>query len=140
MGRNFREKLSMEKRMRPKNTNEEGIPVIFLLKCLLFSYILTGGLLLLLALFLYRFGLSEKMVSIAIIAIYVAATFLAGLIAGKRMQSRKFLWGLLEGSAYFLVLVAVSLIVNHSISDVANGFFTTLILCAGGGMLGGMLG
>ena len=40
--------------------------ILFLLKCLLFSYILTGGFLLLLALFLYKFQLSEKVVSIAI--------------------------------------------------------------------------
>lgn len=140
MERNFREKLSMEKKLRPKNTKDEnGTPVISLLKCLLFSYILTGGLLLLLALLLYRFSLSEKIVSISIIVIYVAATFFAGFAAGKKMQNRKFIWGLLEGSAYFLVLVMVSLIVNHTISDIANGFFTTLFLCAGGGMLGGML-
>ena len=31
--------------------------ILFLLKCLLFSYILTGGFLLLLALFLYKFQL-----------------------------------------------------------------------------------
>jgi len=130
----------MDKKIMRRNTKEEGgIPIIFLLKCLLFSYILTGGLLLLLALLLHRFGLSEKIVSIVIIGIYVLATFLAGFIAGKKMQNRKFLWGLLLGAAYFLVLVAVSIIVNRSVGDITNSFLTTLILCAGGGTLGGML-
>ncbi len=62
--------------------------ILFLLKCLLFSYILTGGFLLLLALFLYKFQLSEKVVSIAIIGIYVVAVFFAGFMTGKRMGSK----------------------------------------------------
>lgn len=118
---------------------EEGIPVLFLLKCLLFSYILTGGLLMLLALLVYRFGLSEKIVSIAIIAIYIGATFFAGFVTGKKLMSRRFLWGLVMGSAYFLVLVILSIAVNHSFKDVASNFFTVMVMCAGSGMLGGML-
>lgn len=121
-------------------STEKKIPVIFLLKCLLFSYILTAALLLLLALLLFKFGLTEKIVSIAIIAIYVGATFFAGFVTGKKMQSRKFLWGLLMGSAYFLVLILISLTVNHSIGEFTDSFLTTMVLCAAGGMLGGMLG
>ncbi len=115
------------------------IPVLFLLKSLLFSYILTGGLLLLLALLLYKVGLSQKMVSICIIVIYVLATFFAGFITGKKLKSRKFLWGALMGVAYFLVLVVVSLAVNRQPGVLADSLFTTLVLCGGGGMLGGML-
>lgn len=115
------------------------IPVLFLLKSLLFSYILTGGLLLLLALLLYKVGLSQKVVSICIIVIYVLATFFAGFITGKKLKSRKFLWGALMGLAYFLILVVVSLIVNRQPSVLANSLLTTLVLCGGGGMLGGML-
>ncbi|WMC92206.1 TIGR04086 family membrane protein [Kineothrix sp. MB12-C1] len=112
---------------------------IFLLKCLLFSYVLTAGLLLLLAFMLYRFSLQEKVVNICIILIYIAVTFLAGFIAGKRMGSRKFLWGLLIGVLYFVVLALVSLIVNRSLQDVGANAVTVLLLCAGGGMLGGMV-
>ena len=54
--------------------------ILFTLKCLLFSYILTGGLLLLLALLLYKLHLSEKAVNAAIILIYVAASFFAGFV------------------------------------------------------------
>ena len=115
------------------------VPLLFLLKCLLFSYIFTGGLLMLLALLVYRFGLSEKIVSLAIIGIYIAATFMAGYITGKRQKSRKFLWGLVMGGLYFFVLVLLSLAVNRSFQDVASNFATVFILCAGSGMLGGML-
>ena len=117
----------------------EGIPVWFLLKSLLFSYILTGVMLVLLAFLLYKFGLSEKVVSIAIIVIYVAATVFAGFVTGKRMNSIRFLWGLFMGSAYFLVLTAVSFCMGEGGIQVGNSLLTTMVLCAGGGMLGGML-
>lgn len=127
----------MDKRADKKK--EDSLPILFLLKCLLFSYILTGGLLMLLALLVYRFSLSEKIVSIAIIAIYIGSTFFAGFVTGKKMMTKKFLWGLIVGSMYFLVLVILSIAVNHSFEDVASNFFTVMVMCAGSGMLGGML-
>lgn len=118
---------------------DKKVPTLFLLKSLLFSYILTAVMLLLLALLLYKMGLSEQTVSIAIIVIYVIATFFAGFVTGKKMKSRKFLWGLLMGGAYFLTLAVVSMAVNQSVAELGDSFLTTLILCAGGGMLGGMI-
>ncbi|MCI9664676.1 MAG: TIGR04086 family membrane protein [Lachnospiraceae bacterium] len=113
--------------------------ITFVLKSLLFSYLLTAGLLLLLSLLLYRFSLSERIVSISITGIYIVVTFLAGFLAGKREGSRKFLWGLMMGCLYFLILALVSLIVNHGMSSLSTSFLTVLVLCAGSGMLGGML-
>ena len=113
--------------------------VIFIIKCMLGAYILTAGLLLLLAFMLYRFGLSEKVVSICIIAVYIIVTFLAGLLAGKREGRKKFLWGLMMGVLYFGILVAVSLVVNRGLEDVAGNLITVFFLCAGSGMLGGVV-
>ncbi|MDE6674756.1 MAG: TIGR04086 family membrane protein, partial [Acetatifactor sp.] len=103
------------------------IPVLFLLKSLLFSYILTGSLLLLLALLLYKADLSQKVVSICIIVIYVLATFFAGFITGRKLKNRKFLWGALMGAAYFLVLVVISLAVNRQPGVLSGSFLTTLV-------------
>lgn len=112
---------------------------VFIIKCMLGAYILTAGLLLLLAFILYRFGLSEKVVSVCIIAIYIAVTFLAGLLAGKREGKRKFLWGLIMGVLYFGILTVVSLVVNKGVEDVTGNMLTVFFLCAGSGMLGGMV-
>lgn len=112
---------------------------VFIIKCMLGAYILTAGLLLLLAFILYRFGLSEKVVSVCIIAIYIVVTFLAGLLAGKKEGKRKFLWGLAMGLLYFGILVMVSLVVNKGVEDVAGNMLTVFFLCAGSGMLGGMV-
>ena len=113
--------------------------VIFITKCMLAAYILTAGLLLLLAFMLYRFGLSEKVVAICIIGIYIVVTFAVGLIAGKREGKKKYLWGLAMGCAYYVILVIVSLIVNRGPQDIAGNMVTVFFLCAGSGMLGGMI-
>lgn len=112
---------------------------VFVIKCMLGAYVLTVGLLLLLAFMLYRFGLSEKVVSVCIIAIYILVTFFAGLLAGKREGKRKYLWGLAMGVLYFGILVVVSLVVNKGLEDVAGNMMTVFFLCAGSGALGGML-
>ncbi len=125
--------------MRRTVEQESGISVLSFLKCLMFSYILTTVLLLLLAFLLFKLHLGEGIVSIAIILIYCVSTFFAGFLAGKKAQNRKFLWGLLIGGAYFLVLVVISLAVNKTMGLQGNTFITTMILCAGGGMLGGMV-
>ena len=66
-------------------------------------------------------------------------TFIAGFIAGKYYKVKKFLWGLILGSVYFLILVLISLIGGVSDAVIGSGMITTYLLCAGGGMLGGML-
>lgn len=130
----------MERMSANKSMGEDSFPTLFLLKCLLLSYILTAVLLLLLAFLLYRLGLSSGVVSIAISSIYVLSTFAAGFVAGKRLKTRKFLWGMLLGTVYFVVLAVISLLVNQSVGELGNSFLTTLTLCAAGGTLGGMMG
>ena len=79
--------------MEKRGERKEGVPVLALAKCLLASYVLTLLLLCLLALLLYKLHLTEGMVTIAISAIYVITTFMAGFLAGKKMKTQKFLWG-----------------------------------------------
>ncbi len=121
------------------NAGREPFPIFFFIKTLLFQYIVTGLLLLVLSFLLFKMGLGEKTVSFAIVVIYVLSTFFGGMMAGKRMESRKFLWGLLVGGTYFLFLTLLSLLLGEEGIRMGNSFWTTLVLCAGGGMLGGMI-
>ena len=57
--------------------------IVWMLKSLLFSYVVTGMLLALLTVLLYKFELDEQLVSAAIVAIYVLATMAGGLVIGK---------------------------------------------------------
>ena len=110
-----------------------------MLKSLLSAYIITGLLILLLALLLYKFQLSEAKVNIGIIIIYVLSSFLGGFLEGRMMKTRKFLWGAAAGLLYFAILALISLAVNQGLSGGSSHFVTTLILCTAGGTLGGML-
>lgn len=114
--------------------------LLILLGLLVFAYVLTGLLLMGVAFLLYKFRLEEKIVNIAIIVIYVAVNFITGFLAGKKLKVRKFLWGFLLGSAYFLILAVVSLIAGAQETVMGSHLLTSFLLCAGGGMLGGMLG
>ena len=109
-----------------------------LLKALLAAYIVTGGLLLLLALLLYKLRLSESVINLSITAIYLIACFLAGFLMGKMMKTRKYLWGAAGGLLYFTLLALISLAARQG-SVEASSFITTLLLCTAGGTLGGML-
>lgn len=113
--------------------------ILRMLKALLASYVITGVLLLLLALLLYKFRLSEGQINIGITLIYMITCFLGGFLEGKIMKTRKFLWGALFGFLYFVVLAAVSLAVGQGFSGSSSHFVTTMLLCIAGGTLGGMV-
>ena len=112
---------------------------MWVLKSLLVSYVITGILLLLLAVALFKFELNEKAVSAAIVAIYIMATLLGGIIIGKFAKVRRYLWGLGLGIGYFALLLLITLGVYRTLNGDAANLMTTFILCAGGGMAGGML-
>ena len=113
--------------------------VMWVLKALLASYIVTGILLLLLTMALYKMELNEKMVSAAIVAIYVMATLIVGMLIGKMAKVKRFIWGLGLGIAYFALLLLITLGVYHTLNGDGANLVTTFILCAGGGMVGGMI-
>lgn len=111
-----------------------------ILKILLLMYVITGVMLLALTALLSKLQLTESAVSIGIVAIYVISGFVGGLLAGKKMKSRKFLWGMIMGAAYFLILVIGSMVFHKGLDMEASRFATTLVLCIASGMVGGMAG
>lgn len=114
--------------------------LVALLKCLMAAYLITGALLLLVAGLLYRFSLGENVIDISIIVIYCISSLLAGLFFSKGASSRRFIWGMMAGAAYFVIICAVSVAVEPDFVPVSNSCITTLMICLGSGMLGGMLG
>jgi len=112
---------------------------ISILKKLLFAYIITAVLLMILSFALYKMQLQEGTVQIGIVVIYAVSCFAAGFITGKTEVKKQFLWGLLVGVLYFAVLLAITVLVKHSVEDIMGKGLTTFFICAGSGMLGGML-
>ena len=118
---------------------DKGKKIMWMLKSLLASYIVTGLLLLGLTVLVYQFELDEQLVAGGIVAIYVISTFTGGYIIGKLTKIRKFVWGMIIGTAYFVLLFLISYGVYREFNTDGLSTITTAILCVGGGMLGGML-
>ena len=83
----------MEKKMK----NGRGIEtkLLWLLKSLLCAYIVTGILLFILTMLLYKLNLDEGKVTAGIVVIYILSTFAGGFLIGKLAGVRKFAWGLI---------------------------------------------
>lgn len=127
--------------MEKKPKGRQGIETtcIWMLKSLLCAYVITGILLLILTLLLYKLNLDEGKVAAGVILIYVVSTFAGGFVIGKMAGTRKFIWGLTCGILYFALLLLVSLGLYRSLQGNGTNVLTTFFLCAGGGMLGGMV-
>ncbi|PKM51862.1 MAG: TIGR04086 family membrane protein [Firmicutes bacterium HGW-Firmicutes-7] len=108
-------------------------------KIILFMYILTGLLLFLLAFFMYKMDLGKNQINLGIIIIMVVCTFVGGILAGKVVREKRFVYGAIIGLLYFLILVIISSFMKKDVkleSDAITMFF----ICVGSGSLGGMLG
>ena len=127
-------------KMKPRNDKKK--PTVVLMTALLLMYLLSGILLLLLALLLLNMELSEASVRIGVIATYIISGFAGGFFVGKQMQDRKYLWGMLVGAIYFMLLVLLSLLVKQGMSEAIQAepvrMLTTMLLCAVSAMAGGM--
>lgn len=109
------------------------------IRSLLLAYLITILMLLILAFFVYQCNLGSKIVNLIIIGIYILTCFFGGLRLGKRIKEKRFLWGLLLGLLYILLLLAASGIVNHGIDFTSASNLSAIVLCIASGMLGGMV-
>ena len=114
-------------------------PAKVLAVVLFIMFIISGLLLLLLALLLYRLELSEAVVKVAVIIIYIVTGMSGGILMGKKIKDKKFLWGFLAGTVYFGILFVVSLAVKGGTGIEPVKMVTTWVLCACAGTAGGMI-
>lgn len=117
----------------------KSMKVLEVIKSLVLAYVFTGIALAALAFAVYKWDLSETVVTVSILAVYVISSFLGGFITGKRVRERKFVWGMLLGGLYIIIIYGVSIIMSASLDVVSTASITAALLCLGGGMLGGMV-
>ena len=123
--------------MRKKEQNE--VWIMWMVKALLTAYVVTGILLIILALALYKFELNEGAVTAGVTAVYLISTFTGGLVVGKLAKVRRFLWGIVLGILYFALLLLVTVGIYRTFHGSSTEILVTFALCAGGGMAGGMI-
>lgn len=113
--------------------------VTSLLKGVLLAYLLTGVMLVVLAYLLYQFHVSEIVVDIGILVCYVIASLVAGMCYALNAKNRKFAWGMVAGFTYYAILLVISVGIEADFNVFSTSCITTLLVCTGSGMLGGML-
>ena len=113
--------------------------VLYIVQSLVAAYIVTGLLLCLLAFIVYQSNTGTKMANLGITLTYIFASILAGMIIGKKIGKRKFLWGFFVGVLYFAILTLISVVFQENTVIFSTERITALLLCIAGGTLGGML-
>lgn len=108
-------------------------------KILTAMYGVTAILLFLLSALVQRFRMDAGKISIGISAVYVISCFMGGFLAGKVTKQRKFLWGLLLGTTYLILMLCITLASKGTIAAKGSELAVSLLLCLGGGMAGGMI-
>lgn len=94
---------------------------------------------LILAFCLYQWKISVDAARIGSIVLYFLSCLVGGMVAGKKAQSRKFLWGLLLGGCYFVILIFFSLTGGEKMVSEGKNVLLPGVICLFSGMLGGML-
>jgi putative membrane protein (TIGR04086 family) len=113
--------------------------IIRFLKGLLTAYILSALVILVLALILFKWDAAESVIRGGIIFTYVISSFACGMVVSKQQSGRRYLWGILAGGMYYVVLVVVSMICSRAVFTGITGIVPVLFFCLAGGMLGGMM-
>lgn len=122
-----------------EKTVRQNSKIFAILRGLLFSYIITAFILLLLSFLMLKLDLPSVVISGGINFAYIASALVGGFFVGKTIEQRKFLWGLVLGVFYFAVLMLVSIMMNGGTALPLGSLVTVLIICGLSGMIGGMI-
>lgn len=106
---------------------------------LFISYVISGILLLAVSLALYKLKLPEAQINMAVYVVYAISCFLGGLICGKKIKYKRFLWGFLTGLLYFIILFILSWVMGPGTLPEFSHLMVVMGCCLAGGTAGGIL-
>lgn len=110
-----------------------------LLRGLVLAGVVSMAILLILAFVLLKLQPDTEKIELGVMLVYGVSCFFGGWYSGRKMGRRKYLWGLAVGALYFALLFAVSGMSDRTVQPELLHSLTAFVLCAVGGMLGGMV-
>lgn len=110
-----------------------------LLRGLVLAGVVSMVILLILAFVMLKLQPDTEKLELGIMLVYGLSCFCGGWYSGRKMGRRKYLWGLIVGVLYFVLLFAVSGMSDKEVRPELVHSLTALVLCGAGGMLGGMV-
>ena len=112
---------------------------IYLLKGLLFSTLIITLATLLLAFLMMKTGWGDSVMYPMLIAFFCLAAFIGGRYFAKHAPSKRFIWGILYGTAFFALYVLVTYFLSGNETVLSENAMTFLLAAIGSGCVGGML-
>jgi putative membrane protein (TIGR04086 family) len=112
---------------------------IFFLVVLALMFLVSAGILAIVAAMMLKGHMSTGFVSGGVIGTYVISCFLGGFLAGRHMGKHKFIWGVLVAGCYFFVLCLAGKIVYSGSFAMDLRTMGSFLICIVSGMLGGMM-
>ena len=125
--------------MKEKNAKKEMEMGLVYIKYMAITFLINMVLLVITAFFWYKTDMSPTVVSGMLVAAYIISNFIGGWMIGKKAEKRKFLWGLLLGVGYFLVVFLISFLGNAYMLGDIRDLILAGVLCVLSGMFGGMV-
>ena len=113
--------------------------IMTLMKTVVFMCICTVIILLITAFIYYKFNISDSKIRAGVIITYFLSCFIGGFIYGGIKEKNKYLYGLLVGTAYFILVAIITIIIKGTALNINNDFMIALFTCSVGGMSGGMI-
>lgn len=117
----------------------KGRIAAYFVKALLIAYVITGLLVIFTAWITYKMSFSDREINLFVTFIYIIANGIGGLYIGKCMGYRRFMWGMLAGVMYVLILFIVSIICTGGFAGISLDGVCAAALCIAGGTFGGMI-
>jgi putative membrane protein (TIGR04086 family) len=110
-----------------------------LIQGLFLAYIIAGVILLIVSFLLYKLAWGENITQIGIIAAYIISTVAGGFYVGKKVETKRLLFGFVFGALYFAIIAIVSVFMYPGQTIFSGNFITIICMCIGGGILGSIL-
>ncbi len=107
------------------------------LKMLIIGYVITIVMLFLLSFILYKFAVSETVVTVGITITYAVSCLVGGLFLAKKEMNRRVLWGIAYGVLYYVILFIISMCMNKGVDINVTSAVRALLVCVISGALGG---
>ncbi len=120
-------------------SEKKKIHYMSLVKGILFSIALTLVFILIITCICYWGNISEKVLGLLLFLASALSVFISSFFIAKSIKRAGFLYGLLNGLGYFLVILAASICFSGSFSP-SSQIITMLIGTVLSGALGGVIG
>ncbi len=113
--------------------------IICLLRTTILCYLISFLLISACAAVVWKSGFSASQMKLAIYAVYAVSCLCGGFFAGRKLQEKRILWGMASGLIYFVVLIALSVILTHAVPTFSSKALLTLGLCLIGSIIGAVI-